>query len=1043
MRKNLPVTGQEFPLREGVHIVSRTDTKGVITFVNQDLIEASGFSEAELMGAPQNILRHPDTPAEVFEDLWRTIREGRPWSGVVKNRRKNGDHYWVDSNISPFKEGGRVVGYISVRRKATRPQIVEAERCYRAISAGKTNFRSKGFRAVLRDLSLAKKLSFISLAIGSLSLTALVLFATAQSNALLNKVILGDLGTQNELVIGMIESYAESLEQTTMKLSALFNAQFEGAIRLDEAQTIPVEGVPTPSLAIGGVPVNSDYARVDRFTEISGGVVATVFARTGDDFIRVTTSLKKEDGSRAVGTRLGKAHPAYARLLNGEPFMGRARLFGRDYMTRYEPVKDAHGTVVSVLFIGLDFTEELESLKTRIRSIKVGETGYVIVLDAGKEKGSLVVHPAKEGQNFLAAKDADGREFIREMVEKKSGTIRYPWRNEELGESEARDKISVFGHMPQWDWVVGNGSYVEEFTASGRHLGWMIAIAGLINILVLGAALFFLSRQLVARPLQSLIHHLGEIAQGDYSQQIPSGRYDEIGEVFASLKAMQTRLDFDVTETKRLADENLRIRIALDHVSANVMLADTDRRIIYMNKAVQQMLLGAERDLRADLPQFDARKLLGASIDNFHKNAAHQARMLAALNSTHHATLHIGGRTMDIVLNPVINEQGVRLGSVLEWNDRTAEVAVEIDVADLVRAAAAGDFSRRVALDGKAGFFLQLADGINQVMETTESGINDVGRLLHALSEGDLTQRLNGDYQGLFAHLRDAVNTTAEKLQYIVEQIRDASDAINIASSEIATGNAELSVRTESQAASLEQTGRLMHKFTATAKQNADNARQANHLAQSASAIAVRGGDVVGNMVRTMGDISEASRKIRNIISVIDSIAFQTNLLALNAAVEAARAGEQGRSFAVVASEVRNLAQSSAAAAEEIKRLISNSVDKVNEGYALVENTGTAMQEIVDAVKNVTDIMGEITAASADQSEGILQVNSAVGQMDQVTQQNAALVEQAAAAAESLSDQAKALVTAVSTLRTHGADTQRAMPPSSTVVGIASRRRVA
>ena len=284
------------------------------------------------------------------------------------------------------------------------------------------------------------------------------------------------------------------------------------------------------------------------------------------------------------------------------------------------------------------------------------------------------------------------------------------------------------------------------------------------------------------------------------------------------------------------------------------------------------------------------------------------------------------------------------------------------------------------------------------------------------IADGDLTvevkTRGNDSSSMLYA-----MKSMSQKLADTISGIHRASSSISSASQEIAAGNADLSQRTEEQASSLEETASSMEELTSTVKQSADNARQANQLASGASEIAVKGGHVVGEVVSTMSGISESSKKIADIIGVIDGIAFQTNILALNAAVEAARAGEQGRGFAVVASEVRTLAQRSAAAAKEIKELITDSVHKVEGGTQLVNEAGKTMEEIVTAVKRVTDIMAEITAASQEQSSGIEQVNQAVMQMDQTTQQNAALVEQAAAAADSMQQQAQALSMAVSVFK--------------------------
>lgn len=298
-----------------------------------------------------------------------------------------------------------------------------------------------------------------------------------------------------------------------------------------------------------------------------------------------------------------------------------------------------------------------------------------------------------------------------------------------------------------------------------------------------------------------------------------------------------------------------------------------------------------------------------------------------------------------------------------------------------------------------------------------------------ATGDGDLTRRLDAAGVDELAQIAAAFNLFVDKIASVLRDIRSASESVKVATSEIAAGNADLSSRTEAQAGSLEQTASSMEDLTSTVKQNADNARQANQLSLSASAVALKGGDVVSQVVDTMGSIKGSSGKMFDIISVIDGIAFQTNILALNAAVEAARAGEQGRGFAVVASEVRSLAQRSAGAAKEIKALIIDSVEKVDLGGKLVDEAGRTMGEIVSSIKHVADIMSEITAASQEQSSGIVEINTAITHMDEMTQQNAALVEQAAAAAESLQEQAEALSSTVATFKLeHGAATASMKP---------------
>ena len=488
-------------------------------------------------------------------------------------------------------------------------------------------------------------------------------------------------------------------------------------------------------------------------------------------------------------------------------------------------------------------------------------------------------------------------------------------------------------------------------------------------------------------------------------------------------------------EERTIHNENLRIRDALGNIDTCVMIANETNHIIYMNKAVINMLQTAESDLRKSLPNFSANNLLGQSIDNFHKNPAHQRSLLEKLSSTYTTTIKISNRVFKLTANPVFNDDGVRIGAVVEWKDRTAEVLVEQDIARIVEAAVQGNFAERIDEADKADFILVLAKGLNELTSTAETALSEINSVLSAVASGDLTERIEGNFAGLFGELKDSCNATAENLARMLGEIRHAAETINTAASEISEGNTDLSNRTEQQASNLEETASSMEELTGTVRQNSDNSRQANVLAAKASEVAVSGGQLIEQVVTTMASINESAQKISDIIGVIDGIAFQTNILALNAAVEAARAGEQGRGFAVVASEVRTLAQRSANAAKDIKALISDSVNKIRNGNDLVDKSGATMKDVVVSIKRVNDIMAEIAAASLEQSTGIDEISKAVNQMDEMTQQNAALVEQAAAAAESLLAQAEQLNDHVAMFKLDNAEESRvAIKPSKSVV---------
>ena len=558
-----------------------------------------------------------------------------------------------------------------------------------------------------------------------------------------------------------------------------------------------------------------------------------------------------------------------------------------------------------------------------------------------------------------------------------------------------------------------------------------LSITLIVIVIVLVTCILLITRS-VTRPLSAAVASAKRIADGDFEQHAPKPvGSNEMSLLLQGLDDMRAKLSENITRERAISAENLRIRIALDNVSTNLMIADNERNIIYLNKSVEEMLKYREPVFKKEIPSFNAKDLLGTNIDNFHKNPEHQRKLLSTFTTTYRSQIQVGDCHFGLAASPVINADGERLGAVVEWVDRTAEVQAGEEVSALVSAAAEGNFATRIEMEDKEGFFLEIAKGLNQLVSTADKGLNDVARVLSEISKGNLTELIEDDYQGTFGELKRYCNDTAARLSEMLGEIRSSSDTIATAAREIAQGNSDLSSRTEEQASSLEETASSMEELTSTVKQNSDNARQANSLSSQATQVAQDGGQLVEQVVSTMNDINTSAQKIAEIIGVIDSIAFQTNILALNAAVEAARAGDQGRGFAVVASEVRNLAQRSANAAKDIKALISASVEKIENGNQLATQAGETMHDIVTAVKRVSDINAEISAASIEQSKGIENVSTAVNQMDEMTQQNAALVEEAAAAAESQQSQVESLQRLVSRFRLQDAHViSMAAPPA-------------
>lgn len=748
MKINEPVTDREVMLRDGQELVTKTDLKGTITYVNPAFVEVSGFSSEELVGQNHNIVRHPDMPPAAFKDLWETLKLGRPWSRLVKNRCKNGDYYWVKANVTPIFVGGEVVEYMSVRTRPSEQEIQEAAQLYAKLRHGEAS-------------------------------------------------------------------------------------------------------LPSPD------------------------------------------SVQKSD------------------------------------------------------------------LTAQLTKFAIIAALSAVVIDAGL----------------------------------------------------------FFSGAPEATLLIGP----------------------LLAFLIMAFGAFSCLNNKVIKPINQIKREMRAISEGEYLADIPLDKPGEMGSLNRAVKMLAVKLGYEVNDAKTAASSALRVKVALDSVTSNVMMADNNGDIVYCNDAVLEMMRNAQADIREQLPDFDADKIVGSNFDVFHTNPAHQRTMLEKLNDTYKGQIKVGVRSFDLTANPVVDDSGTRLGTVVEWVDVTDQLNAQDQIQQLIEEATQGELDQRLDVELYNGFMRNVASGVNQMLDAVVDPLREVKRVLGALAEGDLTQSMSGDFRGEFAELNASLNSSIQTLNSMMGEIRAAGHSITTGATEISSGNNTLSSRTESQAASLQETAASMEQMTSTVKQNAENASQASKQASDAQELASRGGEISNKVVTSMAAIRQSSTKIAEIIGVIDEIAFQTNLLALNAAVEAARAGEQGRGFAVVAAEVRNLAQRSASAAKEIKELINDSVEKVEEGGMFVDESGKALIEIMEAINSVSGIISEFASASREQAIGIEQVNIAIGQMDEGTQQNAALVEEVAAASASMEDQARQLQQLTDKFTVDGYQSGSAEPST----GISSLRTMA
>ncbi len=531
-----------------------------------------------------------------------------------------------------------------------------------------------------------------------------------------------------------------------------------------------------------------------------------------------------------------------------------------------------------------------------------------------------------------------------------------------------------------------------NITAQVAAATWRNALLGLL----IGGAVSLLAlwalHTCLGKPLTSMERAITRLLNGD-SERVPGQRRrDEIGRLARAMTAIHDK-----------GLEAARLKQAVDSAQVLLMVADDEDRITYVSPGLKTVLNRVAGAVRQRVPGFDAENLEGMDFNVFHANRGHQAGMLREMTRQISTDIRLGDRRLGLTVNPIHGAGGKRLGTVVEWLDRTEDLALLDEIDAAAAAAAQGEFGRRMKLGTGADENLdRVAAQVNRICETMDGFLTDVDRPVAAMAEGDLSHRAGEDHAGRFGHLAVSLNRTIDRLASLVGDIKHAEDAIRRSIEQVSGGARDLSGRTEAQASAIEETSATVEEISATIATNADGARDAAAMAREARSRAQKGQAVVGDAVSSMSEIEASSGRIGDITAVIDGIAFQTNLLALNAAVEAARAGEAGKGFAVVASEVRTLAQRSSEAARDIKELIAASGAKVADGVRLVNATGEALGGLLDSISGIAGSVEDIAQASQEQATGMQEITSAVTHMDDATQRNAALAEESARAAAAL-----------------------------------------
>lgn len=843
-------------------------------------------------------------------------------------------------------------------------------------------FGKKMGLALRFNLSLVAVLAICTLVIGVISWRL--------SNDLAEKTMLANVETQVGIFSASLDSVHKDAEASLRRALAGVLAEMPGPYRISAKTALGNVNVPT--LFAGNTQLTGDNALCDRVLAMAG-TTCTIFARNGDDLIRVATNVKKNDGSRAVGTPIDRQLPSYAVLMRGDDYLGLTRVMNNTYVVLMHPLKDNDNHVIGIVAIGFDITSRLAGFKDQLKAIKVGDTGYFYVVDAneGAGKGDFIVHPALEGKNGKDARAADGTPIIEQMMKERNGIIRYPWKDSNTGNTG--QKISLFRVVDSWGWVIASSVWSSELESTGRQIVTIEIVSLVVLALAVLALVAFLLSRLVMRKIggepEAATEVATKIAAGDLEAKIAI----EPGDTTSLMVAIQA-----------LADKMAWYRSVIDAVPFPIHVIDNNMNWTFLNKAFEKLMVdnGRVRD-RNDAVGRPC-STADANICKTKNCGIEQLKI-----GTGQTFFDWCGQNCKQDTAYVLNANGERIGFVETVTDLTSTLRVKnYTEREVMRLAANlerlsnSDFQFDLALTDADQYtqdvrsqFKKINDNLQLTRQSLTEAFTEVNGVLSRIEQGDLTKTVSGDFKGPFAELKTAVNNTVSKLAQTIADVNSTAETLASATVQVSSTAQSLSQASSEQAASVEETSATIEQASASIAQNTENAKVADAISAEGSQKAAEGGEAVALTVEAMKDIAKK-------IGIIDDIAYQTNLLALNAAIEAARAGEHGKGFAVVAAEVRKLAERSQVAAQEIGQLAGNSV-------SMAERAGKLLDEIVPATKKTADLVQEITAASEEQSGGVAQLNNAMSQLSQITQQNASASEELAATAEEMSSQAENL----------------------------------